>query len=815
MPLTNPSRTTCSGLDKGNLGLLLQVPAAESNTDGELALRNDPLLGNDIPVAEITAHQLKADTLALASLEEDLLESTELLGGSTLGGALGEADVELRNGGAVDLAAVGNGNGNVVDALPEGGVTTGLDGEGLGHGGDVVSERLSGDVGDLKGGVRQTETELVADRHVLGVKVAVVNLELLVEPRLPVVGAGGVDGSGGRGVVVGTVQGNGVGKTTGGVDITVEEVDEGVARLLTGVVGGEDGGNVGVVGPGESVDTGGDNLVTIPVDAEVSTISTLGSPGLEEDKADIRKSRDPEVSDVGSGDECVVHPLLNKSSVLLSAGVDGSKGRDEVSETTSSGTTTNDKVTKLKVLLVVETLGDITSIVTKDGNGLGLLEGKGVVLVLEEDSRLGAVLADQGTVVTADVTAAGTGKVELLEPGLSGGESVEVGAGLVDRGVVLLVLAEPEVRSHDAHNHVVDTSLLEGAVGDGAGQVTAKERTSLEVHTVGANATGHVHVETALDGSNTGVGATPIRHDITLETELVAQDSVEELGVLTAVRAVETLVGAHEAGSLGMGGVGKGPKVKLVHGSVVHVGGESLLVDLADVAILLEGGVSHNLLLVTDKVLGSGLDTGVLVTVDGVLHGDTGQVGVGREALPVAARVGRTSKRTGDGSEKDMGTLGLELLTQCETALVEKVLVPGRCGGNTSRKNTGVVGDSDSEGTVMETETLEAETRNGDNVSNTGTGSTSDHVGLFLEGQLGEELLGFGEALFPSFAMRRVAILSKDGSVLGLNPAEGLLVASTTTKVLGAHTGGQQARDQHGPKASHCGRGEESWNGAL
>lgn len=63
--------------------------------------------------------------------------------------------------------------------------------------------------------------------------------------------------------------------------------------------------------------------------------------------------------------------------------------------------------------------------------------------------------------------------------------------------------------------------------------------------------------------------------------------------------------------------------------------------------------------------------------------------------------------------------------------------------------------------------------------------------------------------------MRRVAILSKDGSVLGLNPAEGLLVASTTAKVLGAHTGGQQARDQHGSKASHCGRGEERWNGAL
>jgi hypothetical protein len=199
-----------------------------------------------------------------------------------------------------------------------------------------------------------------------------------------------------------------------------------------------------------------------------------------------------------------------------------------------------------------------------------------------------------------------------------------------------------------------------------------------------------------------------------------------------------------------MGGVGERPEVKLVHGSVVHVGGEGLLVDLADVTILLEGGVSHNLLLVTDEVLGSGLDTGVLVTVDGLLHGDTGQVRVGGEALPVTTGVGRASKRTGDGAEEDVSALGFELLTHCETALVEEVLVPGGSGGNTSGENAGVVGDSDGERAVMETETVEAETRNGDDVSDTGTGCSSDHVGLFLESQLGDELLGFGEAVFPA-----------------------------------------------------------------
>lgn len=262
----------------------------------------------------------------------------------------------------------------------------------------------------------------------------------------------------------------------------------------------------------------------------------------------------------------------------------------------------------------------------------------------------------------------------------------------------------------------------------------------------------HIHVKTAVDGSNTGVGGTPIRHDIALETKLVSQDTVEDLGVLAGVRAVEALVGAHEAGGLCVSSVGKGPQVELVHGSVVHVSGESLLVDLGDVAVLDEGGVSHNLLLVADEVLGGGLDTGVLVTGDGLLHGDTGQIGVGGETLPVTARVGGTSKRTGDRAEKDVSALGLELLSHGKTSLVEEVLVEGGSGGNTSGEDTGVIGNSNGERTIVETETTEAETRNGENVSNTGTRCSCDHVGLLLECQLREKLLGLSKGILPSCA---------------------------------------------------------------
>ena len=56
----------------------LQVTAAEANPDVELALGNNPLLANNIPVAQIPAHKLKADALGLTLLKVHLLEAAEL-----------------------------------------------------------------------------------------------------------------------------------------------------------------------------------------------------------------------------------------------------------------------------------------------------------------------------------------------------------------------------------------------------------------------------------------------------------------------------------------------------------------------------------------------------------------------------------------------------------------------------------------------------------------------------------------------------------------------------------------------------------------
>lgn len=55
---------------------------------------------------------------------------------------------------------------------------------------------------------------------------------------------------------VGFVDGDCVGEFSGGVDVAEEDVNYGVSGFLAGVVCEEDGGDVGVLSEGESVDSG-------------------------------------------------------------------------------------------------------------------------------------------------------------------------------------------------------------------------------------------------------------------------------------------------------------------------------------------------------------------------------------------------------------------------------------------------------------------------------------------------------------------------------------------------------------------------------
>ena len=155
------------------------------------------------------------------------------------------------------------------------------------------------------------------------------------------------------------------------------------------------------------------------------------------------------------------------------------------------------------------------------------------------------MLADKLTVVTTDVTAALTSQVELASPGVDRGEGVQRGSAGINGGKVL-VLTKPVVRCHDTYDHVVYTSDIESAVVDSEGDVAAKEGRSAEGLAVRAKATGHVHVKTSFDGSNTAVNRAPIRHNVTLETKLSLEQTILGCGVLAAVGAVDALVAAHE-----------------------------------------------------------------------------------------------------------------------------------------------------------------------------------------------------------------------------------------------------------------------------
>lgn len=83
--------------------------------------------------------------------------------------------------------------------------------------------------------------------------------------------------------------------------------------------------------------------------------------------------------------------------------------------------------------------------------------------------------------------------------------------------------------------------------------------------------TRHSHVHSCKDGRNTTVLGEPIRHDKTLKTQLVLQDSVLQPRVLTRMRVVDTVIRAHDSADTGLDRVLEGPQVDLVKCSVIDV----------------------------------------------------------------------------------------------------------------------------------------------------------------------------------------------------------------------------------------------------
>ncbi len=99
---------------------------------------------------------------------------------------------------------------------------------------------------------------------------------------------------------------------------------------------------------------------------------------------------------------------------------------------------------------------------------------------------------------------------------------------------------------------------------------------------------GLVHVEAGERGLDGGVGATPVGEDEALEAPVLLEDLVEGVVVLAGVVAVDVVVGAHDAGGVGVGdGDLEGEQVGLAQGAGIEDGVEGVAAGL----LIVEGVV--------------------------------------------------------------------------------------------------------------------------------------------------------------------------------------------------------------------------------
>lgn len=133
---------------------------------------------------------------------------------------------------------------------------------------------------------------------------------------------------------------------------------------------------------------------------------------------------------------------------------------------------------------------------------------------------------------------------------------------------ITLVLLEEVPRSENAGDHVVDTGLRNGAIGDGLCEVFIPVDTAGWLTEVTA---GHSHVQA---GIRTGDGAmlrVPVTHDISTEPQFLLQQSIQNALVLARPGAVDLVVGAHHGGDVGLDSVVERPEIDFVHGAIIHV----------------------------------------------------------------------------------------------------------------------------------------------------------------------------------------------------------------------------------------------------
>lgn len=245
-PYNRPQNYILSLLLNSERAIQPQIATTRANPHVKLSLWQPPLLRDNVPETQIPSHQLELHRCARARLEIHPLKPAQLPDRRAVNR---DAHIQLRDLMTRHIARVLHLRGHGVHLLPQLRVAALHDrdarvreaGDGAADGG-----RGEGRVGE--GGVRQPEAELVAGRDLVVVEGAVVDEEALGEVVLRE-GAGlGARVEQGAEVLLGVR--DGVGEAAAGVDVAVEDVDEGVAGFLAGQAGEEDGCDVGVVDPG-------------------------------------------------------------------------------------------------------------------------------------------------------------------------------------------------------------------------------------------------------------------------------------------------------------------------------------------------------------------------------------------------------------------------------------------------------------------------------------------------------------------------------------------------------------------------------------
>jgi len=141
------------------------------------------------------------------------------------------------------------------------------------------------------------------------------------------------------------------------------------------------------------------------------------------------------------------------------------------------------------------------------------------------------------------------------------------------------------VQVHPPGCDLIEVGLVYLAVGDGLGHRSTKEPVRA----------GHLHIEPGLERGHRVAGREPVANDEALEAPFVAKNAGEQVSVFGAVRAVEPVVGGHDA----------------ERAAVANRPLERLQVDLAQRPFVDDrvNGLALELGLVANQVLGSCCDT--------------------------------------------------------------------------------------------------------------------------------------------------------------------------------------------------------------